>query len=216
MRKTLVSILILAASHDRSLHFSFSTFREADRMHFRKLRFSIALMVALFPHFVFASFPTTQTYTLRENEKHIKWLFDRRVFKLDTEDTYYLYGRPWKKSYTHRGRYSNCEADHSDNFRGLYLACPVNHFKYARSYTMCFVCNYSFVEHFQWTQKHFFVRGIGQFDGRKNAEKPYVSRILGEGLERMERWKSSTSRLKKDFNPNFAVTCQHGCNMGFP
>ena len=178
---------------------------------------SIALMVALFPHFVFASFPTTKTYTLREEEKHIKWLFDRRVLKRDSaEDTYALYGSPWKTSYTYRGRYSNCEADHSNNFRGRYLACPVNHFKYARSYTMCFVCNYSFVEHFPWTQKIFFVRGIGQFEGSKRSEIPYVSRSLGEGLERMERWVSATSRLKTDFRPQIGLSCQHGCSLWFP
>ena len=186
-------------------------------MQLQKIQLSIALMVALFPHCVFASFPTTKTYTLREEEKHIKWLFDRRVLKRDSaEDTYALYGSPWKTSYTFRGRYSNCEADHSDNFRGRYLACPVNHFKYARSYTMCFVCNYSFREHFHWVQQKFFVEGISEFDSSKNDARPYVSKILGEGLERMGRWKTSASRLNKDFNPRIRISCQHGCGMGFP
>ena len=188
-------------------------------MRLRKIQLYIALMVAVFPNTVFASiYPSATTYTLRESEKHVKWLFDRRVFKLDSgEDTYYLYGRPWKTSYTFRGRYSDCERDHSHNFRGRYLACPVNHFKYSRSYTQCFVCNYSFRGHFHWVQKKFFVEGIGQLDGSKSPEKPYVSNILGEGLERMTRWKTSTSRLNKDFHPELILPCYgSGCTIGFP
>lgn len=185
-------------------------------MQLQNIQIYIALMFTLFPNYVFASlFPRT-TYTLREAEKYEKWLFDSRVFKLDAVDAYYLYGRPWKTTNHFRGRYSSCEADHSNNFRGRYLACPVNHFKYSRSYTQCFVCNYSFREHFHWVQKKFFVEGIGQFDDSKNAVSAYVSEILGEGLERMHRSRRSTSRLKKDFNPNFSVTCQHGCSLWFP
>ena len=92
----------------------------------------------------------------------------------------------------------------------------VNHFKYARNYTQCFVCNYSFREHFQWVQKKFFVEGIGEFDSSKNAASAYVSKILGEGLERMHRWQTSTLRLNKDFNPKIRVQCRHGCGMEFP
>ena len=184
----------------------------------QKIQFYIVLMFALFPNYVFASiYPPAKTYTLRPEVKHIKWLFDRRVLKFDTADAYYLHGRPWKKTYTLRGRYSDCERDHSDNFRGIYLWCPVNHFKYTRSYTQCFVCDYSFREHFHWTQQKFFVEGIGQFDSSKNAARPYVSKILGEGLERMARWKTSTVRLHKDFNPELILRCYgSGCFMVFP
>ncbi len=186
-------------------------------MQLKKTQLYIVLMFAVVPNYVFASFSLKKTYTLRESQKDVKWLFDRRVFKLDAAEVYSLHGNPWKKTYTFRGRYSDCEADHSDNFRGRYLWCPVNHFKYTRNYTQCFVCNYSFREHFHWTQKKFFVEGIGQFDSSKNAARPYVSKILGEGLERMGRWKTSTVRLHTDFNPNFRVQCYHsGCVIGFP
>ena len=188
-------------------------------MQLRKIQLYIALMVAVFLNTVFASiYPSATTYTLREAEKHIKWLFDHRVFKLDSgEDTYYLYGRPWKTPYTFRGRYSDCERDHSHNFRGRYLVCPVNHFKYSFSYTQCFVCNYSFRGHFHWVQKKFFVEGIGEFDGSKNATSAYVSKSLGEGLERMTRWKTSTVCLHKDFNPELILQCYgSGCTIHFP
>ena len=187
-------------------------------MQVKKIQLYIVLMFALFPNYVFASFSLRKTYTLRENQKDIKWLFDRRVFKLDAADTYYLHGSPWKTTNHYRGRYSDCRADHSDNFRGRYLWCPVNHFKYTRTYTQCFVCNYRFWEHFHWTQKKFFVEGIGQFDSSKNSGRLYVSKILGEGLERMHRWKTSTSRLNKDFfDSKITVRCQYGgCIMGFP
>ena len=86
-------------------------------MQLQKIQLYIVLMFALFPNYVFASLFPRATYTLSEEEKHVKWLFDSRVFKLDSgEDTYYLYGRPWKMSYTFRGRYSDCERDHSNNF----------------------------------------------------------------------------------------------------
>ena len=42
------------------------------------------------------------------------------------------------------------------------------------------------------------------------------SEILGEDLERIRRWKTSTSRLNKDFNPKIGIHCQHGCGMSFP
>ena len=186
-------------------------------MPLKKLQFYIVLMFVLFSNYVFAALLTSTTYTLREAEKYEKWLLDSRVFKLDAVDTYYLYGRPWKKTYTYCGRYNDCERDHSNNFRGRYLACPVNHFKYTRSYTQCFVCDYSFKAHFHWTQKKFFVEGIGQFESSKNSGRPYVSKILGEGLERMHRWKTSIVRLHKDFNPELILKCYgSGCIMGFP
>ena len=185
-------------------------------MQLKKIQLYIVLIFALFPNYVFASFSPRTTYTLPEEVKHIKWLFDRRVFKLDAAEAYYLHGRPWKTTNTFRGRYSDCRVDHSDRFRGAYLACPLNHFKYSRSYTMCFVCDYSFKAHFHWTQKKLFVEGIGQFDSSKNAARPYVSKILGEGLERMSRWKTSTVRLNKDFNPKINVQCPQGCGIGFP
>ena len=187
-------------------------------MQLRKFLVYIAFTFALFPNYVFASiYPSATTYTLREAEKHVKWLFESRVFKHDAMDAYYLYGSPWKTFYTFRGRYSDCERDHSHNFRGIYLACPVNHFKYSRSYTQCFVCNYNFRGHFHWVQKKFFVEGIGQFDGSEKTAKPYVSKILGEGLERMTRWKTSTVCLHKDFNPELILQCYgSGCTIHFP
>ena len=85
-------------------------------MRSQKIQLYIALMFAVFPNYVFASlFPRT-TYTLSEEEKHIKWLFDSRVFKRDAVDAYYLYGRPWKTTNHYRGRYTACERDHSHNF----------------------------------------------------------------------------------------------------
>ena len=195
----------------------FNDAMQVDSMELKRHLVYIAFTFAMVPNYVFASFFTAKTYTLRAIEKDIKWVFDRRVFKLDGTDAYYLYGSPWKKTYTFRSRYSDCERDHSNNFHGRYLVCPLNHFKYSRRYTMCFVCNYSFREHFQWTQQKFFVEGIDQFDSSKNAARPYVSKILGEGLERMHRWKASQLYLNTDFNPKIHVYCYgSGCEMEFP
>ena len=75
-------------------------------MQVKKIQLYVVLMFALFPNYVLASFSLRKTYTLRENQKDIKWLFDRRVFKLDAADTYYLHGSPWKTTNHYREFYT--------------------------------------------------------------------------------------------------------------